>query len=192
MKINKNFTNKSNIKDNNTENKISKKDNNENSFSIYNEKYVNNIRCFNPFLSYKKSKVNNHSILRKAYFNLNHQSFHRNGANLRNGRNYYINDYTSLKNENQSTSFNNSHDLSESKINYNFDITHRNDKSKLDNDYKTIKIKNEIKIFNNNSNIEKNTINKDEKIKPNSVFMKNGTFSYFQLEKIYEKKTNKK
>lgn len=192
-KINKNYSNKRNIKENNNENTISKKDTNENSFSIYNDKYINNIRCFNPFLSYKQSKVNNHSNIRNAYFNLNHKSFHKNGNNSRNGQNYYLNDYTSSKIGNQSTSYNNSHDHSESKINDNIDKpSHRNDKLKLGNDFKTIKIKNEIKIISNDNNIEKNINHKDDKIKPNSVFMKNGTFSYFHLENIYGKKTNKK
>jgi hypothetical protein len=164
------------------------KGNNENSVSNYNDKYINNIRCFNPFLSYKKNKINNHSNIRNLYFNLNHKSFQKNGTNSRNGRNNYLNDYASSKNGNQSTSYNNSHEHSESKINDNYDIpSHRNHKSKLGNDFKTIKIKNEIKIINN-SNIEKNFNIKDEKIKPNSVFMKNGTFSYFHFEKKYGKK----
>ena len=168
VEINKKYSEKTNINENNNENMISKKESNENSFSIYNDRYINNIRCFNPFLSYKQSKINNHS---------------------RNKQNYYLNDYTSSKIGNQSTSYNNSHDHSESKINDNFEMPpHRNDKPKLDNNFKTIKIKNEIKIMNINNNIEKNINIKDEKIKPNSVFMKNGTFSYFHFEKKYGKK----
>jgi len=192
-KINKNSSNKTNIKENNNESNVSKKENNNNSFSIYNDKYVNNIRCFNPFLSYKQSKVNNHSNIRNAYLNLNHKSFNKYGTNSRNGKNCYLNYYASSKNENQSTSYNNSHDHSDSKINDNFDISsHRNNKPKLYNDIRTIKIKNEIKLINNNDNIDTNINIKDEKIKPNLAFMKNGTFSYFHLEKIYRKKSNKK
>ena len=170
----------------------SRKEKNENSFSIYNDKYIKDIRCFNPFLSYKKSKINNHYNVRNPYFNLKHKSFHKNGTNSRNGQDYYLNDYTSSKKGNQSTSYNNSHDHSESKINDNYDISiHRNNKMKLGNDFKTIKIKKEIKIINNNNNNEKNINIKDEKIKPNSVFMKNGTFSYFNLEKNNGKKNKK-
>lgn len=193
-KINKKYSEKTNINENNNENMISKKESNENSFSIYNDRYINNIRCFNPFLSYKQSKINNHSNIRNSYFNLNHKSFNKNGNYSRNKQNYYLNDYTSSKIGNQSTSYNNSHDHSESKINDNCEMPpHRNDKPKLDNNFKTIKIKNEIKIMNINNNIEKNINNKDDKIKPNSIFTKNGTFSYFHLEKkIYGKKANKK
>ena len=193
-KINKKYSEKTNINENNNENMISKKESNENSFSIYNDRYINNIRCFNPFLSYKQSKINNHSNIRNSYFNLNHKSFNKNGNYSRNKQNYYLNDYTSSKIGNQSTSYNNSHDHSESKINDNCEMPpHRNDKPKLDNNFKTIKIKNEIKIMNINNNIENNINNKDEKIKPNSIFTKNGTFSYFHLEKkIYGKKANKK
>ena len=193
-KINKKYSEKTNINENNNENMISKKESNENSFSIYNDRYINNIRCFNPFLSYKQSKINNHSNIRNSYFNLNHKSFNKNGNYSRNKQNYYLNDYTSSKIGNQSTSYNNSHDHIESKINDNCEMPpHRNDKPKLDNNFKTIKIKNEIKIMNINNNIEKNINNKDDKIKPNSIFTKNGTFSYFHLEKkIYGKKANKK
>lgn len=157
IKINKNNQNNS-IENNSSENNI----------YGYNEKKINNARYLNLTKNVKNSFSNENT-----YSNLNKRSLFKNITNSRND--FYLRDYTPLKmKEKQSSSFNNSYCNIHKRINDNLiaDTSSQKSFDLLKNNYQTIKIKNISKEFKKD-NDEKNVENKIEKIRPNSLFLKN-------------------